>query len=178
MMIVYMFAAPVGALCLFAGVAAAQGHPAFDPLGLPERSTPLMCENIPADTAAARIGLAVMIVMTHGTPDVFTRNIVAGYDSVGRPLVLQVTAEIKSQNDTSYMFAVQFGPDSSVHGTRAVATNMLEDGSAAADSAAGEPRFLVPPSAISEEEAKRARLLAHWVWDRRCKGRPSLNKPQ
>ncbi|MEJ7759048.1 MAG: hypothetical protein WKF55_05595 [Gemmatimonadaceae bacterium] len=176
--VVRMFAATAGSLCLFAGVAVAQDHPSFDPLGLPVLPTPLMCQNFPADTAEARVGLAVTIVMTHGEPGVFIRNIAAGYDSAGRPLALQVAAERKTQDDTSYIFAVRFGPDSSVHGTRAVATNMLGDGSAAADSAAGEPRILVPPSAISEEEGKQARHLALWVWDRRCKGQPPVKKSQ
>lgn len=176
--VVQMFAVTAGSLCLFAGVAVAQGHPSFDPLGLPDRSTPLMCQNIPADTAEARVGLAVTIVMTHGDPDVFIRSISAGYDSAGRTLALQVAAEMKTQDDTSYIFAVRFGPDSSVHGTRALATNMLGDGSAAADSAAGGPRFLVPPTAISEEEGKRARHLALWVWNRRCKGRPPVKEFQ
>lgn len=172
MRVALMCAATAGSLCLFTGVAVAQGHSSFDPLGLPERATALVCENILADTLKAKAGLAVTIVMTQSEPNVLIRHMVVGYDSAGQPLAMQVEAERKTGRDTSYIFAVLFGPGSSVQGTRALATNMLDDGSAASDSAAGEPRLLEGPSAISEDEGKRARHLAVWVWDRRCKGRP------
>ena len=165
-----------GLLCLFSGFAAAQGVASVDPLGLPEQAGPLICQNVPAEPEDASRGIAFTIRMTHGVLGVFVRSIVAAYDSSGRPLALGIAAEMKAQADTSHVFAVQFGPNATVEGSRALASNMLSDGSHTEDSTAGEPRLLSPLSRLSDDEKQRARRLADWVWERRCKKQlPPIN---
>jgi hypothetical protein len=109
-----------------------------------------------------------------GFPVLAPREVMAAWDSTGRPIMLNDQASRLMRGSENVL--AFFRPDGTVAGRR---IDMAADSARIADVLASgnparayEPGLMRPPVSrdLTPDESARARVLAAWLWARRCHG--------
>lgn len=153
----------IACLAFYARSASAQVTMGVDPLSIPKGT--LLCHSVRTDPADST---AFLFQYIDGNDSIRKRLSMIGFDSVGTPLYMMVSAPAESARGErlTYVFTVQFFPKA--QGGRLIsfdeASSQIE-GEKGADSVAHRKPI---EETLTDAEVAHARVLAEWFWIRRC----------
>jgi len=155
--------ATIGLGALWTRTANPQGI-AVDPLALPVRA--LLCRPNPPGPVVP--GLLVVTIVEQ-PPDSITqgRTFTASYDTMGVAISILITMHerVLPNIDQLTAIGVEFG--TSAKGVRAVGSTSSAIGTP------GVPEMVPRRETLTEADIARARQLAAWLWNHRCRAAPT-----